>query len=74
MNDLGILTTHNERREIYRLLTEISGEFLMNEAIKRVSDEEFKTIVERAKLTVKQKEKEKEKEKRKKRWNKEKSS
>jgi len=44
----GIITTHEERKEIYRLLSEKTG-LPLNEAIDFVSDEELKEIVKEAK-------------------------
>jgi hypothetical protein len=50
------LTTHKERREIYRLLSEETGGLPPNQAINAVDEVVFKEIIKKAKQIIKQRE------------------
>jgi hypothetical protein len=54
---LKIETTHEERIMIDTLITEKTGERDCDEAVKKLTDEEFKKIVEEAKRIVREKQK-----------------
>lgn len=58
---LGIVTTHEERQGIYRLLSEKTGGLFPNAAMDVVDDETFKEIVKEAKELARQKAIEREK-------------
>lgn len=55
LENLGIVTTHEERTEIRRLLCERIGTFSPDQAIDMVSEEEFEEIVKEAKRIAEEK-------------------